>query len=75
MLCVKWCGFPFNKIFTAGIDGNIHWYDLNLREEGKTIESVHSQNIMDLLPIPSLSYLVSCAMDGKVALWNISFVE
>ena len=30
---------------------------------------------MDLLPIPKLGYLVSCAMDGKVALWSVSFVE
>ena len=30
---------------------------------------------MDLLPIPKLGYLASCAMDGKVALWSVSHIE
>ena len=40
-LCVKWAGAPFNKIFTAGLEGEIHAYSYNnnyLKDVGKNEE-------------------------------------
>lgn len=60
-MIVKWCGEPFNKLFTGGCDAVIHAYDVvNLQEvsvkEGynpnKKDDFGHTKPILDLLPIP-----------------------
>lgn len=38
---MKWCGAPYNKIFTAGLDGEIHAYNIDLKDVGKNEEMVH----------------------------------
>ena len=72
---MKWTGEPFNKIITAGCEDDIYVYDLELKQEFKTTDRVHTNHIMDLLPISKMGYLVSCGMDGKVVLWNIVFAD
>lgn len=32
---------------------------------------IHSEEIMDLLPIPSMGYIASASMDKKIALWHM----
>jgi len=58
---VKWCGEPFNRLFTGGCDAVIHAYDVQkLKEIGvkdgwnplKKDKIGHDGPIMDLLPIP-----------------------
>ena len=51
-LCVKWSGPPLNRIFTAGLEGEIHAYNIELKDVCKNEEMIHSEEIMDLLPIP-----------------------
>ena len=69
-LCVKWSGPPLNRIFTAGLEGEIRAYDVELHDKGKNDEMVHrGSDIMDLLPIPSMGYIASAGMDKKIALW------
>ena len=58
---VKWCGEPFNRLFTGGCDSVIHAYDVaKLKEVGvkdgynplKKDKIGHTKAILDLLPIP-----------------------
>ena len=75
-LCVKWSGPPLNRIFTAGLEGEIYAYIMidnpsSLKNVCKNDEMVHTDEIMDLLPIPSMGYIVSAGMDKKIALWHM----
>lgn len=58
---VKWCGEPFNRLFTGGCDSVIHAYDVaKLKEVGvkdgynplKKDKIGHTKAILDILPIP-----------------------
>ena len=70
-LCVKWSGPPLNRIFTAGIEGEIHAYNFELKDVCKNDEMIHTEEIMELLPIPSMGYIASAGMDKKIALWHM----
>lgn len=72
---VKWCGAPYNKIFTAGLDGEIHAYNIDLKDVGKNEEMVHTGHILDLLPIPSMGYIASAGMDKKIVLWHMDTLK
>jgi len=74
-LCVKWSGPPLNRIFTAGLDGEIHAYNIELKDVGKNDEPVHTGDIMDLLPIPSMNYIASAGMDKIIALWEMDTLK
>ena len=61
-MCIKWCGAPYNKLYTGGVDGVIHCYDVvEMKEVGvreglnpiKKDKVGHTAPIMALLPIPS----------------------
>ena len=71
MVLVKWSGPPHNKIFTAGLEGEIHAYNIDLKDVGKNDQPVHTGDIMDLLPIPSMNYIASAGMDKKIVLWKM----
>ena len=71
-LLVKWSGPPLNRIFTAGLEGEIHAYNSALKDVGKNDEMIHTGDIMDLLPIPSMGYLASAGMDRKIVLWDMA---
>lgn len=76
-LTVKWCGEPINKIFTAGLDGEIHAYNIDLKDVGKNEEMVHTGDILDLLPMPSKDggYIASAGMDKKIVLWHMETLK
>ena len=72
---MKWCGKPINRIFTAGLEGEIHAYNTELKDVGKNEEQVHNNDILDLLPIPSMGYIASAGMDKKIALWHMDTLK
>ena len=72
---VKWSGPPLNRIFTAGLEGEIHAYNIDLKDVCKNEEQVHTDDIMDLLPIPSMGYIASAGMDKKIALWYMDTLK
>lgn len=60
-MTIKWCGEPFNRLFTGGVDAVIHAYDVvKLKEVGvkdghnplKKEKIGHTKPILDILPIP-----------------------
>ena len=61
-----------NRIFTAGLEGEIHAYNIDLKDVGKNDEMIHTGDIMDLLPIPSMGYIASAGMDRKIVLWDMA---
>ena len=72
LILVKWSGPPLNRIFTAGLEGEIHAYNIDLKDVGKNDEIIHTGDIMDLLPIPSMGYIASAGMDRKIVLWDMA---
>jgi WD40 repeat protein len=61
-MCIKWCGEPYNRLYTGGVDGVIHAYDIVEMKEVSVREGVnpikkekigHNAPVMALLPIPS----------------------
>ena len=72
---MKWAGEPYNKIFTAGLEGEIHAYNIELKDVGKNEDQVHTDDILDLLPIPSMGYIASASMDKKIALWYMDTLK
>ena len=80
-MLVKWCGAPFNRLFTGGIDTVIHSWDVqNMKETSvrdglnltkQDADNCHKDYIMDLLPIPDLQLLASAGLDKKICLWKM----
>ncbi len=64
-----------NRIFTAGLEGEIHAYNIELKDVCKNEDMVHTGDILDLLPIPEMGYIASAGMDKKIALWYMDTLK